>query len=378
MKKQIKVLHIIPSLKIGGAERITFDICKELASRENIQVCIVIMENVVSFDIPENLEIRVTNSNVKLSKYKKNHYDLKDYVDIVNNFKPDIIHSHLFQAEIFSRALLIKEVKYVTHVHDNMIQLNKFELNSHLNKRISNYYEKKWILKRYKKVNNYFISISSDTTNFLKQTLSNKLQKNIFELNNAINVSKFSNNNKRVIGSKIKLITIGSLVDKKNQILLINLASDLKFNAIPFDLIILGDGPNFKMLHEEINHRDLQEHVHLMGNVKNVEFYINNSDLLLHSALYEPFGLVLLEAMSSGLPVICLDGRGNRDIILTGKNGFLLSENNSNLFYEKILYFKNNPNEYEKMSNYAKKFAKKYDIINYVDRLTEIYLKIID
>ncbi len=335
MKKQIKVLHIIPSLKIGGAERITFDICKELASRENIQVCIVIMENVVSFDIPENLEIRVTNSNVKLSKYKKNHYDLKDYVDIVNNFKPDIIHSHLFQAEIFSRALLIKEVKYVTHVHDNMIQLNKFELNSHLNKRISNYYEKKWILKRYKKVNNYFISISSDTTNFLKQTLSNKLQKNIFELNNAINVSKFSNNNKRVIGSKIKLITIGSLVDKKNQILLINLASDLKFNAIPFDLIILGDGPNFKMLHEEINHRDLQEHVHLMGNVKNVEFYINNSDLLLHSALYEPFGLVLLEAMSSGLPVICLDGRGNRDIILTGKNGFLLSENNSNLFYEK-------------------------------------------
>lgn len=378
MKKQIKVLHIIPSLKIGGAERITFDICKELASRENIQVCIVIMENVVSFDIPENLEIRVTNSNVKLSKYKKNHYNLKDYVDIVNNFKPDIIHSHLFQAEIFSRALLIKEVKYVTHVHDNMIQLNKFELNSHLNKRISNYYEKKWILKRYKKVNNYFISISSDTTNFLKQTLSNKLQKNIFELNNAINVSKFSNNNKRVIGSKIKLITIGSLVDKKNQILLINLASDLKFNAIPFDLIILGDGPNFKMLHEEINHRDLQEHVHLMGNVKNVEFYINNSDLLLHSALYEPFGLVLLEAMSSGLPVICLDGRGNRDIILTGKNGFLLSENNSNLFYEKILYFKNNPNEYEKMSNYAKKFAKKYDIINYVDRLTEIYLKIID
>lgn len=378
MKKQLKVLHIIPSLKIGGAERITFDICKELASRENIQVCIVIMENVVSFDIPENFDIRVTNSTVQLSKYKKNHYNLKDYVDIVNNFRPDIIHSHLFQAEIFSRSLLIKQVKYVTHVHDNMVQLNKFELNSNLNKKISNYYEKKWILKRYKKVNNYFISISLDTTNFLKQTLSNKLQKNIFELNNAINFSKFSSNKKRVIGSKIKLITIGSLVDKKNQILLINLASDLKFNAIPFDLIILGDGPNFKMLLDEINHRDLQEHVHLMGNVKNVEFYINNSDILLHSALYEPFGLVLLEAMSSGLPVICLDGGGNRDIILNGKNGFLLSENNTNLFFEKILYFKNNPKEYEKMSIYAKKFAEKYDIINYVDRLTEIYSKIID
>ena len=80
--------------------------------------------------------------------------------------------------------------------------------------------------------------------------------------------------------------------------------------------------------------------------------------------------------MASGLPVISLDGRGNRDIIFNGKNGFLILKNNTNLFFEKILFLKNNPKEYEMMSNFAKTFAKTFDIINYVDRLTEIYSKI--
>ena len=46
----------------------------------------------------------------------------------------------------------------------------------------------------------------------------------------------------------------------------------------------------------------------LHGNVDFVEKYLWDSDIYVHPALYEPFGLVLLEAMAAGLPVVSLDG----------------------------------------------------------------------
>ena len=44
----------------------------------------------------------------------------------------------------------------------------------------------------------------------------------------------------------------------------------------------------------------------------------------MHSASYEPFGLVLLEAMAAGIPCVSIDGGGNRDIIINGENGFII------------------------------------------------------
>ena len=51
-----------------------------------------------------------------------------------------------------------------------------------------------------------------------------------------------------------------------------------------------------------------------------MEEYLENSNLYVHTAFSEAFGLVLIEAMTAGLPVIALDAKGNRDIIENGKN----------------------------------------------------------
>ena len=51
----LSVLHIIPSLAMGGAERLTLDICSELANRDNVSVCLVLLHEHQLFVLPTNL-----------------------------------------------------------------------------------------------------------------------------------------------------------------------------------------------------------------------------------------------------------------------------------------------------------------------------------
>jgi glycosyltransferase involved in cell wall biosynthesis len=103
--------------------------------------------------------------------------------------------------------------------------------------------------------------------------------------------------------------------------------------------------------------------------VENVEQYLWQSDVYVHTATYEPLGLVLLEAMAAGFPVISLDGGGNRDLMINGKNGFLIEKQDPKEFADRILeVYQNN-----EISNFNAEFAKQFDIKTYCDKLLEIY-----
>ena len=83
--------------------------------------------------------------------------------------------------------------------------------------------------------------------------------------------------------------------------------------------------------------------------MKNVEDYLKNANLYVHPANYEPLGLVIIEAMASGLPVISFDGNGNRDLMIHGENGYIFQEENAKLFAEKIIDLMNDSEKYEQI-----------------------------
>jgi glycosyltransferase involved in cell wall biosynthesis len=92
-----------------------------------------------------------------------------------------------------------------------------------------------------------------------------------------------------------------------------------------------------------------------------------------HSATYEPFGLVLLEAMSAGLPVVCLDGHGNRELIREGENGFMVNPPDAKVFARRILDCVSSVETWNHFSTAAKDFVKPYDIEIYAQRLVRLY-----
>ena len=372
----MKILHIIPSLRKGGAERLVLDICNEVINQQNIEVKLVTFseENEYQF-LTKNIDWEIIPSRCIPSITKKATIDITLLQEKIDAFQPDIIHTHLYEAEMVLSQIKIGKAKRFSHFHDNIIQLDSpLKSNVSLRQKVTNLYERNILTKTLKPSNNDFICISNDTYLYAKKVLPKIFDSSIHLLLNAIDVSRFAKiKNKQIIKEKIRLINIGSFVKKKNQIFMIDVARELFKNKVNFEIVFLGDGPLLKEVKSYAENLSLDEKVIFKGKVEKVEEYLDKSDFYVHSATYEPLGLVLLESMAAGLPVITLDGKGNRDLIEEGKNGYMIYDQDPEKFAQKIIFLVENKDKYIEVSNYCKEYAKQYDIKEYVNTLLFLY-----
>ena len=127
----MKILHIIPNLKKGGAERIVIDIVRHLNMDPSLDVKLVLFENQIEYDV-KDLEpiIEIIPSHVRLSLLHKNKYTVDGLQSFLDAFQPAIIHTHLYEAEVISRSCFYPSAKWFTHSHDRMQSFNNLALRS--------------------------------------------------------------------------------------------------------------------------------------------------------------------------------------------------------------------------------------------------------
>ena len=367
----------------GGAEIMLGAIIEELHNLRH-EILLVTMypmdETYVNFPnkdyLDKNIQSIECSTRVSFSLKKKTKITNTNFQEIVEKFNPDVIHSHLFEADIVARSYSKNGVAYFSHGHDNMWQLTRLKNLKKLNKQaITNLIERRWLMKQYQKTNTSFIAISKDVESFFKQNLESDLKNNVELLHNGIDTNRFSNGLVRKIknGDKIKIVSVGNLVPKKNHRFLIDIAVELKQRNCDFSIDILGYGTLQEELEKYAKVKEVFDFIFFRGNVKNVEDYLNEANLYVHPANYEPLGLVIIEAMASGLPVICLDGKGNRDLMMHGKNGYIFQKEDSVLFANQIIQLMNDSKKYEEISLFAKEFAQYFNIKKYCDKLVQIY-----
>ena len=378
--KPIRIIHIIPTLIKGGAERLTLDICIELNKRDDCVVKLITLhpENMFNEQC-KGLDIEFCDSYVIPSISKKNQIYISELQAAIERFKPDIIHSHLFEAEIVAREVNYKKAVWFSHLHDNMFQFRPMRAVDWFNKkRITEWFERKWIEKKYKACHNNFIAISRDVEHYFQRVLPSSLNR-ITLFHNAIQFDRFSNSKPRIPeGQFIKMVCTGSLVDKKNQIFLADVVHELNMLGFKADLRILGDGINRNKITARINELGIADQMFLEGNVDSVESYLNQASFYVHSATYEPFGLVLLEAMAASMVCVSLNGKGNLDIHEEGLNGFIIEPANPKAFAQAIVSCAKHPEHFIKIAEYSFNFAMHFDIRPYVSKLIEIYKTAID
>ena len=194
----MKILQIIPNLSKGGAERLVTDIVRELATREGIEVRLVLFREEIDYDIQDIRHlVHIIPSSVQLSLWRKNKYHIAELQQFLEDFQPDIIHSHLFEAEIVSRSCCYPSAKWFSHGHSNMSVFDK-DRNETFKQKLISSFERKYILDRYKdNGGSRFICISKDTETFYTKYINSI--KTIF-LPNAINFNRFkSKKNKEKI-----------------------------------------------------------------------------------------------------------------------------------------------------------------------------------
>jgi glycosyltransferase involved in cell wall biosynthesis len=283
---------------------------------------------------------RLINIFLILKEIWKNRKILRDI---------DLVFAPFFEYVIFEFLLLkliCEKAKFVVYVigdypewnyrkkKNNLLKIFLL-ISQKLSQTLANesWFLSEYLMKKYQTKNNVLVRFSS---------ISEK----------DISISKTLNR------KKIVLVFVGRFAEEKSPHLPILITAKLKEKGYNFFLNLVGDGPLKNKIVKLIQDFQLNDNVRIWGWLKNKEEIfkiLRNSDILLFTSKPgEGLGLVILEAMSQGLPVIATKCGGPEEIIIDEVNGYLIEysadEDIVNQFVEKIEFLIKNPEIYEKIS----------------------------
>lgn len=167
------------------------------------------------------------------------------------------------------------------------------------------------------------------------------------------------------------LISVGELRKLKNHKTILEAMAKIENKNLHY--IIAGCGPLEKKLMALAEQLGIKGRVHLPGFRDDVYDLLKSSDIFCFPSTREGMPLALMEAMAAGLPAVASKIRGNWDLIVPDKGGFLYPANDSGGFADGIKKLLNNFALQRKMGNYNKEHIRKYDIKIIKESLSEIY-----
>jgi len=159
-------------------------------------------------------------------------------------------------------------------------------------------------------------------------------------------------------------LSVGRFTSVKQQMILLQIWNNLVNNKKikNWKLFLVGNGELKGEFEAFILENNLQGYVFLKPPMQDVAFYYKQASLFLLCSKSEGFGMVLLEAISFGLPCISFDcPSGPRDIIKHNENGYLIPSNNKFAFEQSVIKFILNPDLKIEMSKKSLELSNNWD-----------------
>lgn len=301
--KKIKVLQIIGSMNIGGAETFLMNVLRKI-DREIFEF-ILVCYGEETFDYePEINKLGV--KIVRIGKpsvvgYKQHYIEIKE---LINKIRPDVVHVHTYYNSGIT-MLAAKKCKIpvrITHSHST-----KSNVSENLVYKVYTFVMKMLI----NKCSNVFLACGEDAGKALFY------KNNKFEvIYNGIDVDKFVYNeeyrkNKReelcIDKNTFVIGHVGRYCPVKNHTLLIDIFNEyLKVNN-DTKLVLVGDGEERVKIEEKIKTYGIQDKVIICGKRLDVNELYNAMDLFLFPSLFEGFPVTLIETQINGLQALASD-----------------------------------------------------------------------
>ena len=265
-----------------------------------------------------------------IHKHDPRHYTkLKQ---LLKSGKFDLIHIHLWNPGSCRYAFWAAEkakVPIVTTEHD------PFELSG-----LKGKIKRKCLAKT-----DQIIAISLDNYRHLSEY--NEIDKNRLNLIcNGIEIDKFVDNQERASlpakDGDIVITCIAELHPRKGHKYLLQAFERLRREMPTLHLVLVGIGPIEKELKEKYSNLP---NVHFLGWREDIPQILKASDIFILPSLREAFGLVLIEAMASGVIAVATDNGGTKGIMEHGKSGYLVPPANSERLAEAIRTILMNPDQ---------------------------------
>jgi glycosyltransferase involved in cell wall biosynthesis len=174
------------------------------------------------------------------------------------------------------------------------------------------------------------------------------------------------------------LLTIGRLVARKATTRLVDI---LAAHGLPdTHLLIVGDGPDFAAIRQRAAEHGIADRVHLLGQVSDTEkcAALSVADAFVTTSQHEGFGLVFLEAMAFGLPIVCYDRGGHTDFLRSGETGFVVALNDEASFANALLSLHSDIAERRRLGDRNRALVENYFIDTCARRYEEVFESVIE
>lgn len=374
-----KITILSLHLGFGGIERSVASLANMLKDDYNVEIVSVYkLYNKPKFQIDKKVKIKYLLDDLKPNKKEfkdsiKNHkfirafkegikaikvlyYRKKKTVEYIQKCDSDIIIS---TRDIFNEWL-------GEYGNESSLKIG-WEHNHHHGN--MNYASK--IVKSVKKLD-YLVLVSKALEEFYSEKLRNKKCKCIFIPNVIDDVPTKSSTLKEK-----RLISVGRLSKEKGYMDLLKIFKKVHKDYPEWKLEIIGSGDEYDNLENYIKKNGLKKHVTLHGFKEKDYIFdlLNKSSIYLMTSYTESFGIVLIEAMSVGLPCIAFSSaEGATEIINSGYNGYLINNRNEDAYIKKVEDLIENYDERKKISKSAKKSIEKYK----TDVVKEDWIKLLE
>ena len=327
----------MPSVEGGGVEKNFFIISNYLANKLG-KIFLITAENNLSKKI-KNIDIVYPRSNFWRNKARFRKYIICIFLLIKILLKNRNILVFTFQANLY--AILVCKLFGISIISRSNSSPSGWSKNF-----IKNYI--------YKVGLNLADTIIVNSIEF-KQEMKKKFSVNATHIYNPLNKNEIIRLSKKKVKNifpkkKLKIISVGRLVDQKNQLTLLKAINIIK-NLYPVKVILIGRGVDFYKIKNYIKLNKLSKIVKVFY-TSNPFPYIKQADLFILSSKYEGLPNVLLESIvlkkmiiSSACPT------GPKEILLDGKAGLLFKVGNYVELSQKIIFFIKNKAKCKKLLN---------------------------
>lgn len=356
----MKILHVITSLRTGGAEKLMVDLLPRLKAR-GLDVDLLLFDGT---DTPFRRDIEAAGIRVFDLGTGGSVYSPVRLLKLIPYLrKYDIVHTHNTAPQLFvAIGSMAASAILCTTEHNTSNRRRRWKWYASVDR---------WMYNRYRRV----ICISKKAEDNLREFIGTS-RAEILTINNGIDVARYASAEpspelEGIAPGSRKIIMVAGFRWEKDQDTLIR---SLKHLPSKFHLFLVGDGVRRPELEALATHENLADRVHFLGLRTDVPQLLHAADYVVMSSHFEGLSLSSVEGMSVGRPFLASDVDGLREVVKGA--GVLFAHCDSEALANKVLALENSPEEYRSVADACRQRAAQYDISAMAENYASCYNKI--
>jgi len=337
-------------------------------------------KNIIEREFHENISIERYTS-FKLIGYPDFRVAIPVLLKVersIQIFKPEIIHFHTPGPLGLMGINCAKQYKipligtYHTSLTDSLVCIS-------LNKKVDKSNKKDLPKKIVWKLSNYYYNkcdlVTAPSESMRKELKKNGLKAKVVFLSNGLALDAFSLKEK--YSKKAKLLHVGRISFEKNIDVIIKSVFILRKEFHDIILDIVGDGPALKSLKLMTQKLELEKNIRFLGRKEHIKLnkIYKEHDIFITASTMETQGVVILEAMASGLPIIGVKKLAIPDLVKNNVNGYVTKPFDEQEMSEKIRILYKDSKLREDFGKNSTELVKEHDVKNVIEKLEKIYFE---